>query len=366
MYFIFFLAIMIDMNPKIPENIIRHLQKTGYDIKPELGDTVITHGDNQHIIYIQMRDGKKTYIPITLTQLPEEIIETVEQKEIPKYSLQDLQEIGITESALFQTPTDDGDSTLRSVHIAEPGIVVLSNIDSTRYGIIDEMYVPDQYHILAEKVSSGTYVPIADNTSSTDSSVPSKTSDETPQSAPVTPIVPVVSVVTPAPVPTSVPMSEPVQVHHKSLAELLGQVDQVSQVSHDTIIPTTPVVNPVTIIEPIEKIEKQVFTSQDTQTNLQQEKLKIVSPISLEQLTKLENSLLSSRTHEITYKFLSNALQKKWVVEILEIPKKDETPVPTFAQVVSPDPVSIPVPIPAQTPTATTTGKLDPLSMFNN
>jgi hypothetical protein len=161
-------------------------------------------------------------------------------------------------------------------------------------------------------------------------------------------------------------MSEPVQVHHKSLAELLGQVDQVSQVSHDTIIPTTPVVNPVTIIEPIEKIEKQVFTSQDTQTNLQQEKLKIVSPISLEQLTKLENSLLSSRTHEITYKFLSNALQKKWVVEILEIPKKDETPVPTFAQVVSPDPVSIPVPIPAQTPTATTTGKLDPLSMFNN
>lgn len=55
------------MNPKVPQKIIEHLKSIGYDVRTELGDNVITQGDGQHLIYIQVRDGKKTYIPITLT-----------------------------------------------------------------------------------------------------------------------------------------------------------------------------------------------------------------------------------------------------------------------------------------------------------
>jgi hypothetical protein len=65
-YFIVFLDIIQVMNPHVPEYILTQLRSAGYDVHTELGDTVITQGSGPHAIYVQVRDGKKTYIPITI------------------------------------------------------------------------------------------------------------------------------------------------------------------------------------------------------------------------------------------------------------------------------------------------------------
>lgn len=75
------------MNPKVPEMIIEHLRGAGYDIRTELGDSIIYQGDQSHLIYIQVRDSKKTYIPITLTapiltSEPEVEVETKSESQI--------------------------------------------------------------------------------------------------------------------------------------------------------------------------------------------------------------------------------------------------------------------------------------------
>lgn len=55
------------MNAPIPQKIYDYLKNSGYDVQPILGDMVIFHEGNEHIIYIQVRENKKTYIPITLS-----------------------------------------------------------------------------------------------------------------------------------------------------------------------------------------------------------------------------------------------------------------------------------------------------------
>lgn len=76
------------VNP-IPNQLQQHLLGAGYEIRPELGDTVITQLDSQHFIFVQVRDGKKTYIPITIT-VPDPQTEIVSSIEVPQDVFTDI------------------------------------------------------------------------------------------------------------------------------------------------------------------------------------------------------------------------------------------------------------------------------------
>ena len=51
----------------IPQHILQSLIDLGYDFRPELGDRIINQSDQDHCIYIQVRESRRTYIPITIT-----------------------------------------------------------------------------------------------------------------------------------------------------------------------------------------------------------------------------------------------------------------------------------------------------------
>jgi hypothetical protein len=52
----------------LPTYIQQSLQDLGYELRSDLGDRVISQSDQNHFIYIQVRDGRRTYIPVTITQ----------------------------------------------------------------------------------------------------------------------------------------------------------------------------------------------------------------------------------------------------------------------------------------------------------
>lgn len=255
--------------------------------------------------------------------------------EFKKYTLSDLEKIGINPGEHFQTPLEDGSSTVREVSFAGSGIVVLSNTDTTKYGILDEIYTPDQYHTLAEKVSTGVYTSATQDISPVETSVVIDT--------PPIESIPVVS-----------NMATPLR---RSLAELLGQGEPAP--ANTTTVPGIPTTETI----PEKPNTKTGDTPNPTTSTPKSSLVEIpvsvetgpaqLLPVSPDNLIKIENSLKNDRPHQATYIFLAGALQKSWIKTI-----PNSEPIPVI-------PVSKQADV-LPTPTSTGTAKLDAASMFNN
>lgn len=259
-----------------------------------------------------------------------------DQMESHQYTLSDLEKLGIGPGKYFRTPTDDGDSTIRSVDIADLGIVVLSNIDTTKYGVRKEFYTPDQYHVLAEKVSSGVYTPATQGIVPVEKPV---VSDTFPTES-----IPVVSAT----------ISEK---PHRSLAELLGQGESVpaSPLSEPTA-PTPGTTGPVIKTDNSPKPDQsgQNFASIEIPIPTETKPVQIL-PVSLGGIENIEKLLGNERPYQATYKFLTGALQKSWTVTMPSLEPVMPIKTPGQASILQ---------TPIFASTATNTNRLNPDEML--
>jgi hypothetical protein len=274
--------------------------------------------------------------------------ETSSTLETHQYTRSDLEKIGINPGKHFQTPLEDGSSTVREVSFGGSGIVVLSNTDATKYGVLDEIYTPDQYHTLAEKVSTGVYTPATQDTVPVETSVVIDT--------PPIESIPVVSnIATP---------------HRRSLAELLGQTSLSTTPSQTDTPKTVPALQPAgkpdTAPAPTapNQITSPVMIPKPTETKSVQ-----ILPVSPERIDMITERLEMRIVHKPVYDFIRSSLSSSWALPITAATRGANapaapSPTPAIAELLHDDMVM---------PTAQGTGvshtqsdKLDPLSMFTS
>lgn len=302
--------------------------------------------DYLELVTKKKRDTKENIPEI----LPREISDNTEKPGTTSFPVQvqsfenpydQLELIRVKNGTRITTPLSDGTTVIREVSITPEGLVVLSNIDKNRFGITNEIYMPNEYHMLTEKFRAGIYQHTPNDSTGTTRDQNVSATDKVPDAT--LDIVSAESFKNPQP--------------HKSLADLLGvhteKTESINIATErpvvDDIVPSFELQEKLTPA-PVEVLKQEIH------------QINQILPVSLDKVAQQENSLLHQRTHEAAYGFIAQALTTALRPE--NIPRASSeihtVTTPTLVlQKISDDQPPAP-----STQTMSNNTKVNPLSMF--